>query len=459
MPCMSLSGDESSPYVELDRAAWAALAPAADNPLTRRGGRAAARSRRRPRPGRGASRSTCRSPGCSTCTSTAPGGCTARWRPSCTAGTAPRTPFVIGVAGSVAVGKSTTARMLPAAAGPLARAPAGRAGDHRRLPAAQRRAGATRPDGAQGLPGVLRPAGAAAVRRRHQVRQRRGRGAAYSHLVYDIVPDEQVVVKRPDILIVEGLNVLQPARVREDGRTSLAVSDFFDFTVYVDAGTDDIRRWYVERFLRLRETAFRDPGSYFRGTPRSRDERGRRPRRADLGHHQRAQPRRRTCCPPGAGPPWSCARTPTTGPLASGSASSEPGVRAASEGELAAHDLGKPVGDRRRPRSPARRPRPSPGPAARCRRGAAAPGPGRRAAPRPRRPRRPAPRRRRRAALSTPLTLTSTCGSRVITAARSASVRPVAAIRCSRCSAVSVPSPVVAWSQRMTWPDCSPPSA
>jgi type I pantothenate kinase len=85
----------------------------------------------------------------------------------------------------------------------------------------------------------------------------------YSHLVYDVVPDEKVVIKRPDIVIIEGLNVLQPARVREDGRTGLTLSDFFDFSVYVDAGTGHIRSWYVERFLRLRETAFRDPASYF----------------------------------------------------------------------------------------------------------------------------------------------------------------------------------------------------
>ncbi len=85
----------------------------------------------------------------------------------------------------------------------------------------------------------------------------------YSHLVYDVVPEEKVCIKRPDIVIVEGLNVLQPARVHEDGRTGLAVSDFFDFSVYVDAGRDKIRDWYVSRFLRLRETAFRDPESYF----------------------------------------------------------------------------------------------------------------------------------------------------------------------------------------------------
>ena len=85
----------------------------------------------------------------------------------------------------------------------------------------------------------------------------------YSHLVYDIVEGVQAVVKRPDILIVEGLNVLQPARVRPDGTTGLAVSDFFDFSVYVDAATEDIREWYVTRFLSLRDTAFRDPRSYF----------------------------------------------------------------------------------------------------------------------------------------------------------------------------------------------------
>ena len=82
----------------------------------------------------------------------------------------------------------------------------------------------------------------------------------YSHLIYDVLPDEQTTVRQPDILLLEGLNVLQPA-----GRGArLAVSDFIDFSVYVDAATADIRHWYVERFLRLRETAFRDPDSYFR---------------------------------------------------------------------------------------------------------------------------------------------------------------------------------------------------
>jgi type I pantothenate kinase len=86
----------------------------------------------------------------------------------------------------------------------------------------------------------------------------------YSHLHYDVLPDERIVVKQPDIVLLEGLNVLQPARQRPDGRSGLAVADFFDFSVYVDAVTDDIRQWYVDRFLRLRETAFQDPESYFR---------------------------------------------------------------------------------------------------------------------------------------------------------------------------------------------------
>ena len=84
------------------------------------------------------------------------------------------------------------------------------------------------------------------------------RAPVYSHLVYDVVPDEHIVVRRPDVLIVEGLNVLQPPA---SGR--LAVSDLFDFTIYVDARTSDIERWYVERFLRLQRGAFADPSSYF----------------------------------------------------------------------------------------------------------------------------------------------------------------------------------------------------
>ncbi|MGC4069336.1 MAG: hypothetical protein QM784_32745 [Polyangiaceae bacterium] len=103
----------------------------------------------------------------------------------------------------------------------------------------------------------------------------------YSHLVYDIVPGEAITVSQPDILIVEELNVLQPARRRTDGTTGLAVSDFFDFSVYVDAAHSDIRNWYVNRFLNLRETAFPGPAVVFR------------PLRADVGGGRRRRGRRR----------------------------------------------------------------------------------------------------------------------------------------------------------------------
>ncbi len=133
----------------------------------------------------------------------------------------------------------------------------------------------------------------------------------YSHLVYDVT-DEKVTVQRPDIVIVEGLNVLQPPQVRPDGRTGLAVSDFFDFTIYVDAATNDIRQWYTDRFLRLRETAFRDPASYFSKYADPLPRRGRRGGRADLGRDQRAEPHRRTSPRPAPARPWCCARTTTT---------------------------------------------------------------------------------------------------------------------------------------------------
>jgi type I pantothenate kinase len=85
----------------------------------------------------------------------------------------------------------------------------------------------------------------------------------YSHLVYDVLPDQTLVVEQPDIVIVEGLNVLQPARLPKDGEVIPFVSDFFDFSIYIDASEELVETWYVERFLRLRQTAFRDPASYF----------------------------------------------------------------------------------------------------------------------------------------------------------------------------------------------------
>jgi type I pantothenate kinase len=98
------------------------------------------------------------------------------------------------------------------------------------------------------------------------------RAPIYSHLIYDVVPNQWLEVDRPDILIVEGLNVLQTGRLPKDGKAIPFVSDFFDFSVYLDADENVLESWYVDRFLTLRTTAFRDPKSYFHRYSKFSDE-------------------------------------------------------------------------------------------------------------------------------------------------------------------------------------------
>lgn len=175
----------------------------------------------------------------------------------------PRTPFVIGVAGSVAVGKSTTARLLREL---IARWPA--------TPnvALLTTDGFLYPNAELERRGLMERKGFPESYDRRRLLQfvarvKAGhaevRAPVYDHITYDIVPGAEVVVRRPDVLIVEGLNVLQPARPAPAGASGLAVSDFFDFSIYVDARTSDVRQWYVDRFLSLRSTAFARPESYF----------------------------------------------------------------------------------------------------------------------------------------------------------------------------------------------------
>lgn len=174
-----------------------------------------------------------------------------------------KTPFIIGMAGSVAVGKSTSARVLRAL---LARWP-----NHRRVDLVSTD-GFLLPNAELKANNLMHRKGFPESFDQKRLLQflfdvKAGRpnvqAPVYSHFDYDIRPDEYIVVDRPDILIVEGLNVLQPATLPKDGKAIPFVSDFFDFSIYIHAEPEVIEKWYVTRFLRLCETAFADPNAHF----------------------------------------------------------------------------------------------------------------------------------------------------------------------------------------------------
>ncbi len=174
-----------------------------------------------------------------------------------------KVPYIIGMAGSVAVGKSTSARILRAL---LARWP-----NHPKvdlvptdgflLPNAElQRQGLMERKGfpeSFDVVRILKFMSDVKAGRRHV------EAPVYSHIAYDVLEGKKITVDQPDILIVEGLNLLQAGRAPRGGKLIPYVSDYFDFSIYLDADADTIERWYIERFFQLRETAFKNPKSFF----------------------------------------------------------------------------------------------------------------------------------------------------------------------------------------------------
>jgi type I pantothenate kinase len=258
----SSSDRDVSPYVELDRSAWAALGAATEQPLTR-GEVEAVRGLGDELDLHEVEQVYLPLSGLLSLYVESAGSLHRAQEAFLDQAQPPRTPFVIGVAGSVAVGKSTTARIL---AELLSRWPSSPKVD------------------LVTTDGFLHPN---AVLKRENMMDRKGfpesydmgsllrflsaikagqpnvKAPTYSHLTYDVLPDQFQVIHRPDILIFEGINVLQSRSLPADGKVVPMVSDFFDFSIYIDADEALIHNWYVERFMRLRETAFKNPDSYF----------------------------------------------------------------------------------------------------------------------------------------------------------------------------------------------------
>ena len=174
-----------------------------------------------------------------------------------------KVPYIIGLAGSVAVGKSTSGRILRAL---LARWP-----NHPKVDLVPTD-GFLLPNETLEEHGLMERKGfpesfdvARILKFMSDVKagRRSVEAPVYSHLAYDVLKDKKITVDQPDILIVEGLNVLQTGRAPKGGKLIPYVSDYFDFSIYLDADANEIERWYVERFFQLRETAFKNPKSFF----------------------------------------------------------------------------------------------------------------------------------------------------------------------------------------------------
>ncbi|PPQ27697.1 type I pantothenate kinase [Rhodoblastus sphagnicola] len=175
-----------------------------------------------------------------------------------------KVPYIIGVAGSVAVGKSTTARVLQALLSRWPNTPKVDliTTDGFLLSNAQLKR--RRMMDRKGFPESYDTARLLRFLSAVKAGESHVEAPVYSHLTYDIVPDQVISVDRPDILIVEGVNVLLPSRPPRDGKETSFISDFFDFSVYLHSDEALLEKWYVKRFMRLRSTMFRDPRSYFK---------------------------------------------------------------------------------------------------------------------------------------------------------------------------------------------------